>query len=288
MLERIDSTGEQQIRFVFPAGEHEGEQYVAGLSFCQNPTCVCGLVDLSVVPDRRADTGAPGLKSGFKIDILKRTLDTVGNKDPKCDRGFGRAFVSSLEEGDWALLYEMYSLYKRQIYKVARDEDLDTYFPELEIEDESLMMDFHEILPFAKSRSIELDGKRFTILDQYCVRLDCDCTESAVNMKEERGDENPLDEYPAVFIDYKSGDWRIVEQGGQEDIFFRRVADILKDGDYLAWFRKRHSRLKSLYRIYRQRHSPAKSAPAGQKMGRNEPCPCGSGIKYKKCCLGKQ
>jgi len=23
------------------------------------------------------------------------------------------------------------------------------------------------------------------------------------------------------------------------------------------------------------------------KIGRNEPCPCGSGKKYKKCCLGK-
>ena len=26
----------------------------------------------------------------------------------------------------------------------------------------------------------------------------------------------------------------------------------------------------------------------GVKVGRNEPCPCGSGKKYKKCCLGKQ
>jgi hypothetical protein len=24
-----------------------------------------------------------------------------------------------------------------------------------------------------------------------------------------------------------------------------------------------------------------------QKIGRNEPCPCGSGKKYKRCCLGK-
>lgn len=23
------------------------------------------------------------------------------------------------------------------------------------------------------------------------------------------------------------------------------------------------------------------------KIGRNDPCPCGSGKKYKKCCLGK-
>ena len=24
------------------------------------------------------------------------------------------------------------------------------------------------------------------------------------------------------------------------------------------------------------------------KLGRNEPCPCGSGKKYKNCCLGKE
>jgi methionyl aminopeptidase len=24
-----------------------------------------------------------------------------------------------------------------------------------------------------------------------------------------------------------------------------------------------------------------------EKLGRNDPCPCGSGLKYKKCCLGK-
>ncbi len=28
-------------------------------------------------------------------------------------------------------------------------------------------------------------------------------------------------------------------------------------------------------------------AKAGPKIGRNDPCPCGSGLKYKKCCLGK-
>jgi uncharacterized protein len=34
---------------------------------------------------------------------------------------------------------------------------------------------------------------------------------------------------------------------------------------------------------------PARSTgnPAGPKTGRNDPCPCGSGRKYKKCCLGK-
>ena len=26
---------------------------------------------------------------------------------------------------------------------------------------------------------------------------------------------------------------------------------------------------------------------SGEKVGRNDPCPCGSGKKYKKCCLLK-
>jgi len=29
---------------------------------------------------------------------------------------------------------------------------------------------------------------------------------------------------------------------------------------------------------------PVKSRIAEKKVGRNEPCPCGSGKKYKKCC----
>jgi hypothetical protein len=34
---------------------------------------------------------------------------------------------------------------------------------------------------------------------------------------------------------------------------------------------------------------PQKSEPlvSGPKIGRNDPCPCGSGKKYKKCCFGK-
>ncbi len=30
-----------------------------------------------------------------------------------------------------------------------------------------------------------------------------------------------------------------------------------------------------------------KGVPRGTRIGRNDPCPCGSGRKYKKCCMGK-
>ncbi len=31
--------------------------------------------------------------------------------------------------------------------------------------------------------------------------------------------------------------------------------------------------------------NPVAQVTATKKVGRNEPCPCGSGKKYKKCCL---
>jgi len=38
-----------------------------------------------------------------------------------------------------------------------------------------------------------------------------------------------------------------------------------------------------------QQMPPERATDAQQsiKPGRNDPCPCGSGLKYKKCCLGK-
>ncbi len=38
---------------------------------------------------------------------------------------------------------------------------------------------------------------------------------------------------------------------------------------------------KELYRIEKASHTVRRQAP---KIGRNDPCPCGSGKKYKKCC----
>ena len=40
-------------------------------------------------------------------------------------------------------------------------------------------------------------------------------------------------------------------------------------------------------RARRFREEQAAIAARWRHTGRNEPCPCGSGKKYKKCCLGK-
>ncbi|MCR3921394.1 MAG: SEC-C metal-binding domain-containing protein [Firmicutes bacterium] len=44
---------------------------------------------------------------------------------------------------------------------------------------------------------------------------------------------------------------------------------------------------KEPFRLKEARESNVISFKTGKNVGRNDPCPCGSGKKYKKCCLGK-
>jgi preprotein translocase subunit SecA len=47
--------------------------------------------------------------------------------------------------------------------------------------------------------------------------------------------------------------------------------------------RKKDKELQALQFVGGDGSTSAQPARAGQKVGRNDPCPCGSGKKYKKC-----
>ena len=50
---------------------------------------------------------------------------------------------------------------------------------------------------------------------------------------------------------------------------------------------ERHIKLKAIYAHCKKRDYSPKVALQLPKVGRNDPCPCGSGKKHKKCCLQK-
>jgi uncharacterized protein len=69
---------------------------------------------------------------------------------------------------------------------------------------------------------------------------------------------------------------------------------VARDGeekpDPEAWKRRGRAelgeRVAELYAFWERRRAPAQAAAVrGSKVGRNEPCPCGSGKKHKRCCL---
>ena len=97
-----------------------------------------------------------------------------------------------------------------------------------------------------------------------------------------------------ISINYKKKHWEILNTNQQ----FKNLSVIKSTIEqqipniYQQFF-KRHEKLKSIYRHCKKRDATAKTDLVTKsnsqlpKVGRNDPCPCGSGKKHKKCCLMK-
>ncbi len=131
------------------------------------------------------------------------------------------------------------------------------------------------------------DGRTETVYDAYCIRPWCGCTTvpvSFIPVIEGREAGGPA--FPSLMYDYRSRSWDSPENFQKVSYTpAEHTALMLKQiPGFAAILKKRHERLKTMYARYRKENrlgGPAATPPA---PGRNDPCPCGSGKKYKKCC----
>jgi len=145
--------------------------------------------------------------------------------------------------------------------------------------------------------NFEYDKTQYLVLDYYCVDPQCACMNvllAFLVIRNQRAVGAPAVEF---FVDFKNGE---------------RTVQSLSDGtstqDAEALFAEFEAMLERQFveplveRYYRMKkwgkevlasklgidvtQTTAKSEKTGktEKIGRNDPCPCGSGKKYKKCC----
>ena len=86
-----------------------------------------------------------------------------------------------------------------------------------------------------------------------------------------------------VFYDYRKASTHAPEYSGDSRISEQELMGSLKEAytNLDSLLAQRHLVLKKLFR---RTHVRTESPKANVKIGRNDPCPCGSGKKYKKCC----
>lgn len=128
-------------------------------------------------------------------------------------------------------------------------------------------------------------SKHYFISDQYCFNPLCQCNSAILSVIELDFQKDLLEPIFAINVRfdgrYEIEDIRCPES--EVDEFFN---DTIKGNKRLfSVLKKRYSMMKDLGRkILRQRWEMKRSR---LKVGRNDPCPCGSGKKYKKCCWFK-
>jgi hypothetical protein len=298
-----------ECRFTLDHGVRSGQTFNARLRICANPCCPCGVVGFEC---RRLDT--PGERLAFDVDLYRRQLNTKVQSAPD-GVALGRAFVAEAQPGDWAWLQELFSSVKRRQMETMNLDTLPVDLPRDVQRGDGTMVGYAEIFPWAEALRFTRDGVEWVVDDQYCVRPECGCTEVGLAFYRMSAGERPPDEpvrcSAFLFHNYRSHQTDVKESRpgtpnpgqlvhalraahpGLADTLRHRHAQLKQLGRRLMPKRSRRTRPSSSYGM---RHGPvaddppppppppAPAASAGPKVGRNDPCPCGSGKKFKKCC----
>ncbi|MBU0999718.1 SEC-C domain-containing protein [Patescibacteria group bacterium] len=264
------------------------EKYECIISACENPVCTCGNVYLELIPMQLDDNFKEhSHHRKIEIDIDKKALGYKNQKKiPKEDLEFSKLFLDKLNEDDFQFLYKSHFEYKNKISEKASPDTIDGYFDYHEIEYNGLMSAYNDILPYGDQFLVTINGEQCIIFDQYCLLPKCSCTDTNLDIISIDKLGKKGKELCFVALNYRKKRWKLVDESSFS-ISLETVRTAVEEQipDIYKQMHKRHIKLKAIYAHCKKKNYAPTQELQFLKASRNDPCPCGSGKKYKKCCL---
>ena len=278
-LERTDGPGGWRLV------EGDGEAWEVDLKICDSALCGCREVRVGLWFAQ--EPGAALVRGWARLDPVARCLaERHPGMEPASPPEVGRLLAEGLSEAAWERLGSVF-LREKQEQVEAFDPAGEVWeFDFEEIEEEGVLVPFVEVFPLARWLRVELGGQELVVHDEYCLAGRCRC--SNVDLELFRPEDVEDQEAPPVgwlLVDARTG---------------RRMVSVDRDRrlgpELRGWrgLRRSHPELlpalrrrrEVLHTLYRNSWAAKEGVPAtpARKVGRNEPCPCGSGKKYKRCC----
>jgi hypothetical protein len=273
---------------ILERGDGSGRSFAVVITTCTNPVCECNYVTLNCAEEEAgppAETKPIPIK--LEMDLLKRTVGVEkANSSPAAD-ALARAVSREMAEPDWRLLDREYYSIKARLTESA---DLKRLVPMFQAEPQvrtGAMVGYYEFLPYARRIEVRVGTQTWLFDDQYC--LSCNCRASAlsfVHIPEVAPPSGIVKARPFSFrYDYGTARVELLNPLPPGHPSPSQFLDGLKQlqPDIASFLAKRRAVIQGLYQNSLVPR-PAQPRPAMAKVGRNEPCPCGSGKKYKRCC----
>ena len=301
----LPERGNPKGRLVLDQGQLAGRAYRVEPKICGNPVCECQEFTLHCLPET-PDEAASQTPLTLELDLGRRILVKPELAEASPASGLAAAVMDEMTSEQWRYLWNYFYALKTLYTESANLDELDTEFPPNA--SEGGMVGYYEILPFARPINFTAQGYEWAFDDQYCLRPDCSCRAALLQcfrIAPQNADATP--QGPNLSLRYHYDTQRIedVEKSGAS-LSPATFLDSMRQArpDFDAVLAKRHGQLRHLYRLFLKRHrasgrrardigahapegfqrSLPEPARAAQKPGRNDPCPCGSGKKHKKCC----
>jgi hypothetical protein len=134
-----------------------------------------------------------------------------------------------------------------------------------------------------------LDNQTWAVSDLYCVEPGCDCEEVRVNFWRERGTGREVHDVGTVsVIPEKIESAQFLSHGADRALLKELWAKWCTRFHVSALLRDRREEMRKIGpEIHRLRAARRQPLAKRESVGPNDRCPCGSGKKYKRCCMGK-
>jgi hypothetical protein len=147
-----------------------------------------------------------------------------------------------------------------------------------------------EAFPLARVDAYVVEKRQFVSRTMFCITPACDCTDGVVEFLEVRDQVADLKIGSGQFDAARSHLPAALEgaeaETGQAGVFLQLWERYRARHRTHGVMRRRMARMKEFgAKMFASRGLSASSRGAFQRVGRNDPCPCGSGRKYKKCRL---
>ncbi len=284
-----------QTVFATLPGAHGEDVYACGFAICANPLCTCNRVTVQFMPASSSSEHEERFwQHSITVNVEKHDVETglESEETGRQDTAFQHMMRQHLHDEEYQFLYQEYILYKRYVTEQADIASLQVDFPIDDIERNNTMLGYTDVLPYAEYFTLSLDGQPYVFLDQYCVQPHCSCVDAIISCLRLDEQGRMGDDVAAYTIQYKKRRWTRLDERRPELGTVGNVGELKRviEAAYPAWYdhlRTRHSHLKTLYANCLKAKGIGLPQISENTVGRNDPCPCGSGKKFKKCCLNK-
>jgi hypothetical protein len=294
---------------VLNEGPWAGKRWSVEMSVCDNPLCGCFHVGLLCLPQYAAQDPRAEPAS-FVLDTHERSIyRPSGHKVSAISDSLGEAVVRELGEAGWKYLYEFLLGVKQEQIENCDPRRLDADFPPEVLRGDTTVVGYGEIFPLSPALAFAVGSQEWTAIDDYCVNPDCDCRHVVLQFVTDEHEHSRSPRLrkvpPAVYYDYKERTFKEAHAPEAHQPSLATLVAGVRDRwpGFEREVKKRHRRMRVLFKRALRKYeasadpnqpkrnsgaaplsrSQPEKTPAG-KTGRNDPCPCGSGRKYKKCC----
>ena len=284
-------------------------------TFCSNPKCRCNAVFLTFMEvSESGQTSKAALSFSIRVDLRTWRELEPPQRSPQVT-AWVQEFLEQCPVARRAEYKAAYEDERRLVrrkaeYTIAADEVLaGTLFSYA-----SLLTDERPISESGSAYTFQLQyrGREYLVEDQYCPNPDCDCQSVHLVFYESvNRHDGTVHIYQRFSGQVTFAGELVVEKTTKCDRALAKAvlkACWAEHRHELDMFKDRYGEVKEIGRrslaerpsgAFVSRPLPGSRAeeqlaadgedqlPATAKIGRNAACPCGSGKKYKKCCLGK-